>query len=396
MARERIVDHSFGKAFARSAKGFVEHTGPARLDRRTKRLVRRLTPGDIAIVDHPDLDRVSAEELVEAGVRVVVNVALSQSGRFPNPGPLLLVRSGVRLIDAPGANLFETVDDGEPLTVRGASVFRNGTRLVAGRIVEEAELTRALAEQRGRVTEALEAFAENTMRYLREEGRLLAEGIEFPSLETRFRERHALVVARGPGYKRDLRIVRGYVRDFKPVLVGVDGGADALLEAGYRPDVIVGDMDSVSDEALRSRAEVLVHAYEDGEAPGGERVKALGVPYHVVPAPGMSEDVALLLAYEKGAELIVAVGTHFNLVEFLERNRDGMSSTFLARLKVGEILIDAKGVSRLVSRQVGVWPLVAFALAGLGAIVVAVVSSPALRDVFELVSLRLRDVAGLG
>jgi uncharacterized membrane-anchored protein len=396
MAKERNADYPFGTAPARAARSFVEHTGPARIDRMTKRLVRRLTPGDIAIVDHPDLDRVSAEELVEAGVRVVVNVAPSQSGRFPNPGPLLLVRSGVRLIDAPGANLFETVDDGEPLTVRGASVFRNGTRLVAGRIVEEAELTRALAEQRGRVTEALEAFAENTMRYLREEGRLLAEGIEFPSLETRFRERHALVVARGPGHKRDLRIVRGYVRDFKPVLVGVDGGADALLEAGYRPDVIVGDMDSVSDEALRSRAEVLVHAYEDGEAPGRERVEALGVPYHVVPAPGMSEDVALLLAYEKGAELIVAVGTHFNLVEFLERNRDGMSSTFLARLKVGEILIDAKGVSRLVSRQVGVWPLVAFALAGLGAIVVAVVSSPALRDVFELVSLRLRDVVGLG
>jgi uncharacterized membrane-anchored protein len=396
MAKERIADHPFGDTSARSAKGFIEHTGPARLDRRTKRLVSRLTPEDVAIIDHRDLDRVSAEELVEAGVRVVVNVSPSQSDRFPNPGPLLLVRSGVRLIDAPGADLFDTVDEGELLTVRGASVLRNGTRLASGRILDEEVLGRALAEQRGRVTEALEAFADNTLRFLREEGRLLAEGIEFPQLETRFRDRHALVVARGPGHKRDLRIVRGYVRDFKPVLVGVDGGADALLAAGYRPDVIVGDMDSVSDEALRTASEVLVHAYEDGEAPGAERVEELGVPYHVVPAPGMSEDVALLLAYEKGAELIVAVGTHFNLVEFLERNRAGMSSTFLARLKVGEILIDAKGVSRLVSRQVGVWPLIGFALAGLAAIVVAVASSPALRDVFELVILRLRDVVGLG
>ena len=375
---------------------FIEHTGPARLDRRTKRLVRRLSAGDVAIIDHRDLDRVSAEELVEAGVPVVVNVAPSLSDKYPNPGPLLLVRSGVRLIDAPGADLFTTVDEGDLVTVRGASLFRNGTRLASGRILLEEELARALAEQRGRVTEALEAFADNTMRYLREEGRLLAEGIEFPALETRFRDRHALVVVRGPGHKRDLRIVRGYVRDFKPVLVGVDGGADALLEAGYRPDLIVGDMDSISDRALKSGAEVLVHAYEHGEAPGAERVLELGVPYHVVPAPGMSEDVALLLAYEKGAELIVAVGTHFNLVEFLERNRAGMSSTFLARLKVGEILIDAKGVSRLVSRQVGVWPLVAFALAGLGAILVAVASSPALRDVIQLVSLRLRDVVGLG
>jgi uncharacterized membrane-anchored protein len=373
---------------------FVEHTGPARLDRRTKQLVRRLSPEDIAIIDHADLDRVSAEELLEAGVRVVINVAESQTGRFPNPGPLLLVRGGVRLIDAPGADLFEKVSDGELLTVRGAGLFRNGTRLVAGKELRADELADALREQRGRVTEALETFAENTMRYLREEGRLLSEGIGFPALQTRFRDRHALVVVRGPGHKRDLRIVRPYVRDFRPVLVAVDGGADALLEAGYKPHVIVGDMDSVSDRALRSGAELVVHAYENGAAPGSDRVRGLGLSFHVVPAPATSEDVALLLAYEKGAELIVAVGTHFNLIEFLERNRSGMSSTFLTRLRVGEILVDAKGVSRLVSRQVGIWPLVAFALAGLGALVVAVVVSPQLRSFFELLGLRLRDLLG--
>jgi uncharacterized membrane-anchored protein len=373
---------------------FVEYTGPARLDRRTKHLVRRLSPDDIAIIDHADLDRVSAEELLEAGVRVVVNVAESQTGRFPNPGPLLLVRGGVRLIDAPGADLFDKVSDGELLTVRGTGLFRNGTRLATGRELRADELSDALRDQRSRVTEALETFAENTMRYLREEGRLLSEGIGFPPLETRFRDRHALVVVRGPGHKRDLRIVRGYVRDFRPVLVAVDGGADALLEAGYKPHVIVGDMDSVSDNALLSRAELVVHAYEDGHAPGADRLRALGVDYHVVPAPATSEDVALLLAYEKGAELIVAVGTHFNLIEFLERNRSGMSSTFLTRLKVGEILVDAKGVSRLVSRRVGLWPLVAFALTGLGALVVAVLVSPQLRSFFELVGLRLRDLLG--
>jgi uncharacterized membrane-anchored protein len=373
---------------------FVEYTGHARLDRRTKLLVRRLSADDIAIIDHADLDRVSAEELLESGVRVVVNVAESQTGRFPNPGPLLLVRGGVRLIDAPGADLFDKVSDGELLTVRGAGLFRNGTRVAAGRELRADELSDALREQRSRVTEALETFAENTMRYLREEGRLLSEGIGFPALETRFRDRHALVVVRGPGHKRDLRIVRPYVRDFRPVLVAVDGGADALLAAGYKPDVIVGDMDSVSDEALRSGAELVVHAYEDGNAPGGARLRALGLDHHVVPAPATSEDVALLLAYEKGAELIIAVGTHFNLIEFLERNRSGMSSTFLTRLKVGEILVDAKGLSRLVSRQVGLWPLAAFALTGLGALVVAVLVSPQLRSFFELLGLRLRDFLG--
>ena len=375
---------------------FVEFTGAAKLDRRTKNLIRRLGPDDVAIIDHTDLDRVSAEELLESGVRVVVNVAPSQSGRFPNPGPLLLVRGGVRLIDALGAPLFDEVSEGELLTVRGASLFRNGDCLAVGRTLGADELAAAIAEQRGRVTEALEAFADNTLRYLREEGRLLSEGIDFPTLQTRFRDRHALVVARGPGYKRDLRIVKPYIRDFKPVLVAVDGGADALLEAGYKPDVIVGDMDSVSDKALRSRAEKVVQAYPDGTAPGRERVRELGLDFHEVRAPGISEDVALLLAYEKGAELIVAVGTHFNLIEFLERNRAGMSSTFVTRLKVGEILIDAKGVSRIVSRRVGLWPLVTFALAGLGAVVVAVAASPDLRRFISLLSDRVQALLGLG
>jgi uncharacterized membrane-anchored protein len=375
---------------------FVEFTGTARLDRKTKHLVRRLGPNDVAIIDHADLDRVSAEELVDSGVRVVVNVADSQTGRFPNTGPLLLVRGGVRLIDAPGAPLFEKVSDGDFLTIRGASIFSNGTRLASGTTLEAEDLAAALAEQRSRVTVALEEFADNTMRYLREEGRLLAEGIDFPTLETRFRDRHALVVARGPGHKRDLRIVRPYVREFKPVLIGVDGGADALCEAGLEPDVIVGDMDSVSDEALRRGAEILVHAYPDGTTPAAARLDSLGIPYHVVPATGVSEDVALLLAHEKGAVLIVAVGTHFNLIEFLERDRAGMSSTFLARLRVGEILVDAKGVSRLVSRQVGMLPFIALAVTGLGAIVAAVAASPELRRLISLAAGRLLDLLGIG
>jgi uncharacterized membrane-anchored protein len=374
----------------------LDITGPARLDRRTKRLTRRLQPGDVAVIDHRDLDRVSAEELIDSGVRVVVNCSPSQTGRFPNPGPLLLVRGGVRLVDVEGPALFDELGDGEIVSVRGDGVFRDGSRLAAGRALTERELASALAEQRGRVTEALEQFADNTMRYLRDEGRLLAEGFTFPPLRTSFRDRHALVVARGPGMKRDLAIVKPYIRDFKPVLVAVDGGADALRELGYRPDVIVGDMDSVSDASLHGGAELIVHAYRgNGNAPGAARLDSLAVPYEVVSAPGISEDLALLLAYEKGAELIVAVGTHLNLIEFLERDRAGMSSTFVTRLKVGEILVDAKGVSRLVSRRVGMWPLVALALAGVIAIVLAVAVSPTLRHVIDLLSLRLHDVLGI-
>jgi uncharacterized membrane-anchored protein len=374
---------------------FVEFSGVARLDRRTKRLVKRLGPDDIAIIDHRDIDRASAEELLESRVRVVFNVSPSVTGRFPNVGPLSLVRGGIRLIDCPGAELFEDVKEGEALVVRGAGLYRNAARLAAGHVHTEDELERALAEQRARVTDALESFAENTLHHVRDESKLLSEGVQIPQLKTSFRDRHALVVARAPEAKRDLRIVRSYIREFKPILIGVDGGADRLLEAGYSPDVVVGDMDSVSDKALRSGAEIVVHAYAGGRAPGRERVDRLGLPSALLPAPGMSEDVAILLAYEKGAELIVAVGTRFNLTEFLERDRAGMSSTFLTRLKVGDILVDARGVSRLFRARAGVGPLLAFVGAGLAAIVAAVAVSSDLQRFLSLVVERAQSVLGL-
>jgi uncharacterized membrane-anchored protein len=374
---------------------YVEFTGPARLDRRTKRLTKRLKPGDVAIIDHRDIDRASAEELLESRVRVVFNVAPSVTGRFPNAGPLALVRGGVRLIDCPGAELFEDVKEGESLVVRGAGLFRNGTRLAAGHIHTEDELERILADQRARVSDALENFAENTLHHVREESKLLSDGVQMPQLKTSFRDRHALVVARAPEAKRDLRTVRSYIREFKPILIGVDGGADRLLEAGYKPDLVIGDMDSVSDSALQSGAEIVVHAYPGGRAPGRERVDRLGLPSAVLPLPGMSEDVAILLAHEKGAELIVAVGTRFNLTEFLERDRAGMSSTFLTRLKVGEILVDARGVSRLFRARAGVGPLLAFTAAGVAAIVAAIAVSSDLQRFLSLVAERVQSLLGL-
>jgi len=373
----------------------VEYTGTVRMGRRTKELVKRLRPGDVAVIDHADLDRVSAEELVESGVRVVVNVAPSSTGRFPNAGPLELVRGGVRLVDAPGAPLFDELSDGQLVRVQRGQVWKDGTLLAEGTELDATALETALAEHQGRLSEALEAFAENTLLHLRDEAESLAAGFELPTLRTRFRDRHVLVVARGPGYKSDLRMVRPYIRDFHPVVVAVDGGADALREAGMKPDVIVGDFDSVSDDALRGDAELVVHAYAGGGAPGAERLRRLGLEHVTVAAPGISEDLALQLAHEKGATLIVAVGTHFNLVEFLERDRAGMASTFVTRLKVGESLVDAKGVSRLVNRHVGIWPLAVFGAIGVAAIVGAVVASPALRNVIESISRAIANGLGL-
>jgi uncharacterized membrane-anchored protein len=301
----------------------------------------------------------------------------------------------VRLVDVPDAELFDVLSDGELVRLDGGTIWRNGTLLAEGTVLDAASLEQALDEQQGRVAQALEAFAENTLLHLREEAGTLSEGIELPALRTRFRDRHALVVARGPGYKSDLRMVRPYIREFRPVLVAVDGGADALREFGLEPHVIVGDFDSISDTALSSNAELVVHGYTGGGAPGAERLRRAGREFHVVATPGISEDLALQLAYEKGAALIVAVGTHFNLVEFLERDRAGMASTFVTRLKVGESLVDAKGVSRLVSRGVGIWPLAVFAAIGVTAIVVAVLASPALRNVIESTTRAIANGLGL-
>jgi uncharacterized membrane-anchored protein len=320
--------------------------GTARLGRRTKELVKRLGPGDIAVIDHRNLDRIAAEELIACGVRATLNAAASSDGSYPNTGPLALVRAGVPLVDA-GPELFERISDGDRLEVEGGRVSCDGALLADGRALRAEELARDLDAQRARIDEALHDFAENTLAHLREEAGLLSGAIDLPETRTRFRDRHVLIVVRGTDHVRDLRALRSYIEDVNPVLVGVDGGADAIVRQGLRPDLILGDMDSAGEEALRSGAELVVHAYPDGEAPGAERLRRLALAHTVLPSAGTSQDVAMLLAYEKGASLIVSVGAHFNLVEFLERRRGGMSSTFLTRLRIGETLVDAKGVSHL-------------------------------------------------
>jgi uncharacterized membrane-anchored protein len=320
--------------------------GTARLGRRTKELVKRLGPGDVAVIDHRNLDRIAAEELIACGVRATLNAAPSSDGSYPNTGPLALVRAGVPLIDG-GPELFDLISDGDRLEIEGGRISSEGAPIAEGRLLRAEELARDLDGQRARIDRALHDFTENTMAHLREEGGLLSGAIDFSETRTRFRDRHVLIVVRGTDHVRDLRALRAYIEDVNPILVGVDGGADAIVREGLRPDVVLGDMDSAGDAALRSGAELIVHAYPDGDAPGAERLRRLALPHTVIPSAGTSQDVAMLLAYEKGASLIVSVGAHFNLVEFLERRRGGMSSTFLTRLRIGETLVDAKGVSHL-------------------------------------------------
>ena len=359
-------------------------SGPVRVDARTKKLTKRLRAGEVAVIDHTDLDRVAAEALAEARPVAVLNAAPSVSGRYPNLGPGILVDAGVPLIDDMGADIMR-LREGQRVTIdmdgdEGSATVRvaGGDEAVAEGVVQTRErVDEAMEAAKAGLSVQLEAFAVNTMEYMRGERDLLLNGVGMPDIRTRMSGRHVLIVVRGYSYKEDLMALRPYIRDYKPVIIGVDGGADAVLEAGLKPDMIVGDMDSVSDSALECGAEIVVHAYRDGRAPGLARVKSLGAEHEVFAATGTSEDIAMLIADGDGAELIVAVGTHVTLLEFLDKGREGMSSTFLTRLKVGNRLIDAKGVSRLYRTRISGWHLALLALAGLVALSAALASTPA-------------------
>jgi uncharacterized membrane-anchored protein len=365
--------------------------GVVRIDARTKRLVQRLHQGEVAVIDHEDLDRVSAESLVSAGVTAVVNARRSITGRYPNLGPLILLDAGVTLVDAVGPLLMRKVREGDVVRLDGDRVFVGEHLVGVGIMQSDTSVREAMAEAQLQMSERFESFARNTLDYMQRERDLLFGGRGLPALDHEFTRRPALVVVRGYHYKEDLAALRPYIRDVRPVLVGVDGGADALIESGYRPDVIVGDMDSVSDGALmlamperhrlrrRRPTEIVVHAYEGGRAPGKARLEALGVPHKVVEATGTSEDVAFLMAHEKGAEIIVAVGSHGNLREFLDKGRRGMASTFLVRLRVGEILLDAKGVSRVYAPRIRTRDTMLLVGAAVFAMVAVVIVSPSLR-----------------
>jgi uncharacterized membrane-anchored protein len=391
-----------GRTLARALRGELDGRteaarvyGTARLGPRTKDLVKRLGPSDVAVIDHRNLDRIAAEELAACRVRAVVNLAPSSDGSYPNAGPLILVRAGIPLVDAPGAELFDLLSDGEPVTIEGGRVFGGGRLLAEGRLLQADELARELDQQRRTLDRALLDFTENTMSHIREEGELLTGAIDFPETRASFRDRHALIVVRGPDHLKDLRALKAYISDVRPVLIGVDGGANTILAEGHQPDIVLGDMDSAGEDALRCGAELIVHAYPDGRAPGAKRLAELGLDHVVVPAPGTSEDVAMLLASEKGAELIVAVGAHFNLVEFLEKRRAGMSSTFLTRLRIGEKLVDAKGVSRLYKAGPSLPQMVAFLGVFLVLLAIVVLTTPALERLVDLLWLKIRVVLGL-
>jgi uncharacterized membrane-anchored protein len=368
---------------ARRSAAEPSATGVARVDRRTKNLVKRIQPGEIAVIVHEDIDRMAAEQLVAARVGAVINAKACISGRYPTEGPLVLAAANVPIVDSVGSEVLDHVREGQLLRVDGGEVWvgaelvATGIRQTLSSIEHDYEAAkRHLGDELGR-------FAINTLEYLRDERNRMLESVQVPELTCDMRGRQVLIVVRGANYREDLAALRSYVREMRPVLVGVDGGADALLEVGLRPDLIIGDFDSVTTGALHSGAELVVHAFHDGRAPGAARLDELGLEYATFDAPGTSEDIAMLLAYELGAELIIAVGTHVSMLDFLDKGRAGMASTFLVRLKLQHLLVDARGVSRLYQSRVRKRDLIFLVVAVMLCVVAMVAVSAPLRVFLE-------------
>lgn len=364
-------------------------SGTIRIDKRTKNLVRRLQPGEIACIVHEDLDVVAADNLVECKPACVVNCLQSISGRYVNRGPFLLIEEGIALIDGVGTELLEKLADGDHVEIRDGRILHNGRQVGQGAAQDKASLSARNELARENLETQLESFAENTLNYLKKEKSLLHGDLKAGNLPLNFKGKHVLVVVRGPDYRKDLDTIKNYIAEQNPVMIAVDGGADALLELKFRPDVILGDMDSVSPGALKCGALLIVHAYQSGDAPGAKRLEDEGLSYRTIASIGTSEDLALLLAHEFGADIIVIVGSHFSMDEFLSKGRSGMASTFLTRLRVGSILVDAKGVSKLYKGRVRPVLLVYLMIAALFPVLVVLFMSPLSRQFARLFRLWL-------
>lgn len=364
--------------------------GRARLDRRTKNLVKRLRKNEIAVINHDDIDEVAANALVDIRPQAIINALPSITGRYPAKGAYKILKAGIPVIDQAGEAVFEEIREGAYITIKDDKIFLGEKFIAQGKILSLKDVEEKIRQANENIQTELDNFVDNTLEYAKKEKDILLGNLEVPLLNTNMLNRHVLIVVRGSSYKEDLRTISSYIQEERPVLIGVDGGADALLEFGLNPDVIVGDMDSVSDEALKSGAEIVVHAYADGRAPGLERVKSMGLDAKIMSMPGTSEDVAMILAWEYGASLIVAVGTHSNMIDFLEKGRKGMGSTFLVRLKVGSILVDARGVSQLYKQSLPSKYLIQLLIAAMVPIIIILWVSPATKPFFRLLWLQFK------
>ncbi|MFY9808154.1 MAG: putative cytokinetic ring protein SteA [Pseudonocardiaceae bacterium] len=349
--------------------------GPARVDRRADALARRVGRGDIAVFDQVDLDRRTADALVAAGITGVINAAPSISGRFPNLGPEILVSAGIVLIDGVGSEVLR-IKEGSRLRLQEGRIYVGDTEVAHGVEQTADSIADLMIEAKSGLSAQLEAFSANTIEFLRHERALIIDRVGVPDIAVPIRGRQVLVVAAGYNHTADLAGLKHFIREYHPVLIGVEAGADALRAAGHRPHLIVGDPYQVQTETLKSAQEVVVPAQPDGYAPGLERIQDLGIGAVTFPAVSNPEDLALLLAEAHGAELVIAVGFQATLHEFLDRGRSGSNpSTFLTRLRLGSKLVDGHAAAALYRSRVSAGAVALIVIAALLAVIAALMVS---------------------
>lgn len=370
--------------------------GLVKLDSKTKNLAKRLKDGDIALIDHKDIDEIAGSALARKHIKAVLNISSSISGKYPNPGPKILNDKGIYVLDQVNREIWDKVQEGEEIEICGNQIFKDGTCLGSGKVLTREKIKEKMETANLNLLKEIDKFVQNTLENAQKEKHLVTGQIQIPDIDTEIKGRHTLVVVRGHRYAEDLETILSYVKEVKPVIIAVDGGADVLRDLGLHPHIIIGDMDSVSDEALQGGTELIVHAYPNGEAPGLQRIQDMGLKAKIFPAPGTSEDIAMLLAFEKGSELIVAVGTHSNIIDFFEKGRKGMSSTFLVRLRIGSRLIDARGVSELYRGKIKISLIMGLLAAAMIPVFVLIAYSPRIQHIFYLIFLKLRLVTGGG
>jgi uncharacterized membrane-anchored protein len=368
--------------------------GTAKIDHKTKNLVKRLKAGEIAIISHRDIDEVAARLLLDKRPRAVINTESSITGIFPTKGVFMLLTAGITVIDDVTDDIFDIVKDGDILIIDGSDIYKDDRKIGCGVLMSKAIFEARMAQADKSLKLVLDRFIDNTLEHAKTEKAIILEQLDIPLLTTNIKGRHVLTVIRGRDYKDDLKAIKSYIDEIHPVIIGVDGGADAVLECGYIPDIIIGDMDSVSDIALKKAKEIIVHAYINGAAPGMERVDQLGLKAHIFSCIGTSEDAALMLAYEKGADLIVAVGSHSNVIDFLEKGRNGMASTLLTRMKIGYKLVDAKGVNKLYNSHIRLSHVVGLIAAALFPVIMVTGLSPAFQQLYKLLLVRFQILLG--
>ncbi|RJO75565.1 thiamine pyrophosphokinase [Nocardia panacis] len=375
---------------SRNTEALPGVAGPARVDRNTRRLLRRVGPGDIVVLDEMDLDRVTADRLVEAGVAAVVNTSPSISGRYPNLGPEVLAANGIVLLDTVSSDAFSKIKDGAKVRLDEGVVYADKLTkkepevLVEGIVLTDSAIAERMIEARNGLADHLEAFAGNTIEFIRTESALLIDGIGVPELDLEMKHRQVVVVADGPDHADDLKRLKPFIKEYAPIMVGVGRGADTLMKQGYKPDLIVGDPDEITTATLKSGAEMILPADTDGHARGLERIQDLGIGATTFPSSGAAADLALLLAHHHGAALIVTVGAAASLDDFFDRGRrDSNPATFLTRLKLGTKLMDAKAVATLYRNRMSGAAVALVVLAALVAVIVVLLASKSGTDVLD-------------